>query len=393
MKILKLILVFSLLLLAGCGKNNVDTLKDKLQENPNDIDNAIALIDNLLLQGEKEEAYKLLVSTGEKEVSAEQLAKLQEFAKSLEIRLYEVDGYRDNLQDYINEIRYDESGRIIRKDEEYRYYPDDGGEVYYYTFGSDCEVSPVRRSFNKYEELIKEELYDNGYYRYDLEYENDRLMKKAGYYVYNGEERQIYIETYTYSNGDLIKISGSDFTPGLDISKRVYEFEYDEHHNVVKKTITYNDNPPMVQNYKNEYDDNFNLIKKTTIDGYTKDRVEKFSYDKIYGVLLEAIEEDGLNLVSKYELVTSSNSIGLNKDALSYASGNATKAVKQRQITADILKVRSEPTVNKDNQVGKLVKGDIVDVYQTRISDKYIWYMIDINKWIADDGTWSRVID
>ena len=228
MKILKLILVFSLLLLAGCGKNNVDTLKDKLQENPNDIDNAIALIDNLLLQGEKEEAYKLLVSTGEKEVSAEQLAKLQEFAKSLEIRLYEVDGYRDNLQDYINEIRYDESGRIIRKDEEYRYYPDDGGEVYYYTFGSDCEVSPVRRSFNKYEELIKEELYDNGYYRYDLEYENDRLMKKAGYYVYNGEERQIYIETYTYSNGDLIKISGSDFTPGLDISKRVYEFEYDE---------------------------------------------------------------------------------------------------------------------------------------------------------------------
>ena len=77
MKILKLILVFSLLLLAGCGKNNVDTLKDKLQENPNDIDNDIALIDNLLLQGEKEEAYKLLVSTGEKEVSAEQLAKLQ----------------------------------------------------------------------------------------------------------------------------------------------------------------------------------------------------------------------------------------------------------------------------------------------------------------------------
>ena len=52
------------------------------------------------------------------------------------------------------------------------------------------------------------------------------------------------------------------------------------------------------------------------------------------------------------------------------------------------LNVRSEAS-EKSDSIGQLSEGDERYVYEIKKTDKYTWYRIDNDKWVADDsGKW-----
>ena len=55
------------------------------------------------------------------------------------------------------------------------------------------------------------------------------------------------------------------------------------------------------------------------------------------------------------------------------------------------INIRKEPTTTGDI-VGHAEEGEIYKVLESKTDDKYTWYRIDDNKWIADDGTWTSAV-
>ena len=68
------------------------------------------------------------------------------------------------------------------------------------------------------------------------------------------------------------------------------------------------------------------------------------------------------------------------------------------EILAKVINIRKGSFINKktDNKVGEAKTGDKFKVYRIwddrciYTNDQYVWYQIDNDKWIADDGTWLK---
>ena len=61
--------------------------------------------------------------------------------------------------------------------------------------------------------------------------------------------------------------------------------------------------------------------------------------------------------------------------------------------TMETLKRRSSPEIADDNVTGKISKNTIMTAYETKTTtDGYMWYRIESDQWIADDGSWVSVV-
>jgi|GEM_PF-4039328 len=65
------------------------------------------------------------------------------------------------------------------------------------------------------------------------------------------------------------------------------------------------------------------------------------------------------------------------------------------RIVANVVNIRSTPSIPKDNsnKVGTVNKGETYTVYETKNNEGYTWYRIGNDQWIADDGTWTEIVD
>ncbi len=356
MKRIFVTIMILLILLTGCQKTkSLDTLIKEHQEKPDDIELAIALIDTLMQENKKQDAYEILCEVKEKELSDEQLAKLKEAAKNLAIRLYEIDTYQNGNKTNTNEIRYDEQGRIILKDNEYRIYVDDG-DTYYFLYRKAFDGTTSTVYYDRHENAFKEVFSGGDYYRYDLVYENDNLVKRDPYYINNDYFKHIRTETMSYDDkGNVIKVHNESEDLGLSVSYWDKVMKYDNHNNIIEESISYNGKEPSIVTYENEYDKDNHLVKVTITSGISKGDVKEYDYDKIYGVLLKA-KEDGNEYIYKYELVEFSNSIGVKEGDIPQVTGETKQQLTKRKVTADVIKIRNTPTTNADNKVGKVGK-------------------------------------
>ena len=58
-------------------------------------------------------------------------------------------------------------------------------------------------------------------------------------------------------------------------------------------------------------------------------------------------------------------------------------------IAAKVINIRSNPdATNKENITGQVYMGETYTVLEQTKDDKYTWYRIGEDKWIANDGTW-----
>ena len=78
----------------------------------------------------------------------------------------------------------------------------------------------------------------------------------------------------------------------------------------------------------------------------------------------------------------------LNDEALDQVSGGASlKVIGKAQVVTTNLNIRRDATT-KSERLGMTNAPAQYDVYEIVQNEGYIWYRIDINKWIANDGTW-----
>ena len=58
-------------------------------------------------------------------------------------------------------------------------------------------------------------------------------------------------------------------------------------------------------------------------------------------------------------------------------------------VTAKVLNVRTSPNVDNDNnKISQAYMGETYTVFEQTMDDKYTWYKIGDNEWIANDGNW-----
>ena len=62
----------------------------------------------------------------------------------------------------------------------------------------------------------------------------------------------------------------------------------------------------------------------------------------------------------------------------------------QLKVLVNALKVREEPNTN-GNKIGTAVNGGIYNYYEITSDDKYTWYKIADNQWIANNGQYLEV--
>ena len=437
--------------LSGCtakdesviAEETTNKLTEQYEADKTNLDAAHDLIDNLLLTGNKTKAYEVLCEASTYVTTEEDLDKLKEFTEYLPIRLIETDTYENSDEmTGVSYRRYDENGRIIFDNDTTYIYPDDGGDIYYYTLSSwydwkTCYDLNGNIILNLYDsEYYKEQ--DQNFIPYDEEYDvgeeytyeyddngniiKETFVKKTGSSVlksstyeseYDDRGNLIYstvpkgimategaYRTYCYDDDDnMIECQYID-----DYNIHTYEYSYDDHGNVVQEIYTYESkedesyNSTHTNTYQNVYDDFANLIEKTeTINNRESNNITttKYEYNILYGVVTreERIYSNNYKEIKEYIYeMESSDGIGtglISKDAIAFVSGDATKAVTQRKVVATNIKVRSEPTVTKENKVKLISKDDVVDVYDSVYGNGYIWYEIGRNEWIADDGTWT----
>ena len=185
MKRISLLLIAILLILGGCSKNEIKKIEDLKADYETDktkIESASAYIDILLLEENKKEAYAVLQEAYGNAQTDEDRAKLKEFTQYLPIRLIEKDTYYDDELTDIAYTRYDKDGRIIMQGDTSRIYPDDGGDVYYYTLNS---WSDYKTCYDKEDRVVAQYSNSYGYYKkddpdfkpYNEEFEIARLYK------------------------------------------------------------------------------------------------------------------------------------------------------------------------------------------------------------------------
>ena len=412
MKRISLIFIVVLLILGGCSKNEIkkiEDLKNEYETDKTNVDVAAEYIDMLLLEDQKEEAYKVLNEAASKATDQEKFLKLKEYTKYFELREV-VTNYYDQNNDLTNVsyTRYDDKGRIIQKGDTSRIYPDDGGDTYYYTLDSYMER---KTCYDKQDRIIY--AYFNAFYidddvvpfndiysicdKYTYEYDNNgNVVKQTMTEQTANKILYSYIETYKYDElNNVIESEYYHYDENGNITSSSNEtFEYDEHNNLISSTSN-NSNYININNYTNEYDSDGYLIKQTISydsgHGYTT--YTDYTYDKLFDLVLK--EKGEYNTVEHiYELVTpTASGIGLFDDALTFVSGNATRAVTKREILATNIKVRKTPTTHEDNFIENVSKGTVVSVYDSVYNEGYIWHEIGLNKWIADDGTWTKAVN
>lgn len=407
-KISIIIITLLILVLCGCENKNIykestvmsiDKLKELYAKDSTNTDLACKLIEALLLNDSKVEAYETLRYAQEKTNSIEDIEKLREFCKYLPIRLVEIDYYDDDgKQNDAKLYRYDENGRIISNGDETYFYPDDGGDVYYYTLSS--WYGP-KKSYDKNDVLLYEE---TTYYKSKYEYSYDekgRVIKSKNTmkadYGNSTETKEI-----EYDNQDnVIKIKTVYKSENYN-SNAVLTYEYDDHNNITRELSKRGDYTDDIK-YQNDYDEYGFLIrhfgKSGNENSYDYYEIENnYEYDVLYGVKVKEQCRTVFyetNAIYVYELVDpNSIYVGLpNEDMIAFVSGEATKAVINREITADKIKIRSLPTTKDKNQTGTARKGEVYKVYNSVYNDGYVWHEIGENQWIADDGTWTKEVE
>ena len=62
----------------------------------------------------------------------------------------------------------------------------------------------------------------------------------------------------------------------------------------------------------------------------------------------------------------------------------------QLKVLVNALSVRKEPNTN-GNKIGTAIKGGIYNYYEITSDDKYIWYKIADNQWVANNGQYLEV--
>lgn len=407
-KISIIVITLLILILCGCENKNIykestvmsiDKLKELYAKDSTNTDLACELIDALLLNNEKEEAYETLRFAQEKANSIEDIEKLREFCKYLPIRLVEVGYYDETGKQYdVKLYRYDENGRIISNGDVTYFYPDDGGDVYYYTLSS--WYGP-KESYDKNDTLLSQE---STYYKsiYNYEYDEQGRISKSKYTSKSDYGSTTETKVFEYDEQGNIKRIKSATKSGDYNSNYTYTYEYDEHNNITRET-TESDQYVDDVKYKNEYDEYDFLIRHNgkSVDGsYGYDY--SYEYDALYGVKVKENLKNVFHdydyedsIIYIYELVDpNSIYVGLpNEDMIAFVSGEATKAVINREITADKIKIRSLPTTKEKNQTGTARKGEVYKVYNSVYNDGYIWHEIGENQWIADDGTWTKEVE
>ena len=84
----------------------------------------------------------------------------------------------------------------------------------------------------------------------------------------------------------------------------------------------------------------------------------------------------------------------LSDDVLSEVSGGAAgqmTVIGYARVITTNLNIRSAASKNS-SFLGQTNAPDQHNVYQIVQNEGYVWYMIDVNKWIANDGTWVKFI-
>lgn len=322
------------------------------------------------------------------------------------IRLVEVDYFDEDGKQYDAKLyRYDENGRVVSNGDETFFYPDDGGDVYYYTLSSWYDS---KKSYDKNDVLLLEEspYYIFKYYHdYD---EQGRVIKlKSVKNFTNSENANIRTEEYEFdARGNLIKNSITVSQENNE-SKTFYSYsyEYDEHDSVVRSVYKRADNGDYAEDkYQNEYNEfgllirRFGYVKDKETNDYYEIMEEDYEYDSLYEVIIKKRDREMFSTSRTnyiYELVDSNSKyVGLpSEEMVAFVSGEATKAVINREITADKIKIRSLPTTKEKNQTGTARKGEVYKVYNSVYNDGYIWHEIGENQWIADDGTWTKEVE
>lgn len=452
-KPLLLAIIAFLLCLSGCNKTeglpdveeviprSLDEIRTDYEADPANIDVISELIDILLLEGNKEEAYGVLLEAKDTVTDPDAFAKLKELAKDVPIRLVRIDWYENDKLDDIDNYRYDKSGRILSNGDTTFFYPDDGGEVYYYTLSSwfdskrcfdkegnelACVVEGddvTRDEQGRITELISKNVsyYDKVERRFTYNHDglvtSEKSTKMASNSTYTEEMLYEYDTSGNIAQKTVNKFRKYDGSTGYD--NYVYKYEYDDNGNLVfQNTKSYGE---WSYEYETEYeyDDHGNVTRKKEykIDNgkrvWTEIVEYTYEYDPLYDVVLTLSTKYVLNSDFEfngryygfpdwdyrkeyiYELVSpDSSSVGLlSRDAVTFVSGNATKAVIKRKITATSIKIRKEPTIHGDNRVGTVKNGEIYEVFDSVYNDGYAWHQIGEDQWIADDGTWTIIVD
>lgn len=408
-KIFVALITLLLITLTGCSKpKTLEDLKVEYETDKTNSDVAAEYIDMLLLEDQKEEAYKVLNEAASNATDQEKYNKLKEYTKYFELREIVTNYYdQDNNLINVSYTRYDDNGRIIQKGDTSRIYPDDGGDTYYYTLDSYMER---KTCYDKQDRILY--AYYNGFYidddvipfndiysvceKYVYEYDNNgNAVKQTMTEQTANKILYSYVNVYKYDELNNVVESETYYYDENGNTTHSYSetFEYDEHNNLISSTSNGYDYINVI-NYINEYDNDDYLIKQTVSydsgNGYTT--YTEYTYDKLFDLVLT--EKGEYNTVEHiYELVTpTASGIGLYDDALTFVSGNATRAVTKREVLATNIKVRKTPTTHEDNFIENVSKGTVVNVYDSVYNEGYIWHEIGLNRWIADDGTWTKSV-
>lgn len=73
------------------------------------------------------------------------------------------------------------------------------------------------------------------------------------------------------------------------------------------------------------------------------------------------------------------------------AGGAGYKVIGTAKVITTNLNIRSGPSKYSD-YLGQTNAPAQYDVYEITQNEGYIWYKIDVSKWIANDGTWVQFI-
>ena len=73
------------------------------------------------------------------------------------------------------------------------------------------------------------------------------------------------------------------------------------------------------------------------------------------------------------------------------AANSGYKVIGTAKVITTNLNIRSGPSKYSD-YLGQTNAPAQYDVYEITQNEGYIWYKIDVSKWIANDGTWVQFI-
>lgn len=85
------------------------------------------------------------------------------------------------------------------------------------------------------------------------------------------------------------------------------------------------------------------------------------------------------------------NALTVNADLLKvndYRLFEDREVIGQARVNIRAIKIRNDHVVQDDNQIGRILENQIVNLYDKYEDGQYTWYEIGQGQWVADDGTW-----